>query len=51
MGRLTADYVMQNINVKAQQAMGLAKFPSHRKGVSEGEHKMLERANEILGFV
>ncbi len=49
MGRLTTDYVMQNINPEAQQAMGLAKFPTDRKWVSEGEHKILEKANEILG--
>lgn len=51
MGRLTPDYVMQNIDLEAQQAMGLAKFPANGKGVSEGEHKMLKKANEILGFV
>lgn len=50
MGRLNTDYVMQNINLEAQQAMGLANFSGDRKGVSKGEHKMLERANEILGF-
>ena len=51
MGRLTPDYVMQNIGLEAQQAMGLAKFPTKRKGVSGGEHYMLTKANEILGFV
>ena len=50
MGRLTPDYVMQNIDERAQQAMGLARFRAERKGVSEGQRNMLERANEILGF-
>lgn len=50
MGRLTTDYAMQNISSEAQQAMGLAKLSSNKKGISKGEQKILERANEILGF-
>ena len=49
-GRLTSDYVMQNIKLEAQQAMGLAKFPADKRGVLDGENRMLQRANEILGF-
>ncbi len=49
-GRLTPDFVMQNTSLEGQQAMGLAKFPTNRRGIPDGEHKMLERANEILGF-
>ena len=49
-GRLTTDYVMQNITLDAQRAMGLAKYESDVPGVLPGERKMLKRANEILGF-
>ncbi|KAL8832771.1 MAG: hypothetical protein Q9191_000041 [Dirinaria sp. TL-2023a] len=50
-GRLTPDFVMQNITPEAQRAMGLAKYETgDRPGISSGERKMLERANEILGF-
>ena len=50
MGRLTPDYVMQNINLMAQQAMGLAKFSADERGASQGQRNTLQRANEILGF-
>ena len=50
MGRLTPNYLMQNITPEARQAMGLAKFPAEKKGAREGETKILRMANEILGF-
>lgn len=50
MGRLTADYVMQNIDLDAQRAMGLARFESEAPGVGTRERSMLHRANGILGF-
>ena len=50
-GRLTPDFVMENIGAEAQQAMGLAKFDSKRKGVPKNEQATLERCNEVLGFV
>lgn len=51
MGRLTADYVMKNIDLDAQRAMGLSKYDSSVPGLLPQERKTLERANEILGFV
>ena len=50
MGRLTPDYVMDNISVEAQRAMGLAPFDAAARGIPGGERRMLEKANEILGF-
>ena len=49
-GRLTPDFVMQNIDIEAQRAMGLARYDSNQKGLLERERHMLQRANEILGF-
>ena len=50
MGRLAMDYVMRTISSDAQRAMGLAKWKVDEKGISTGQKRMLERANEILGF-
>ena len=50
MGRLTPGYVMGNIDVEAQQAMGLARHDMTAQRIPTQERRMLERANEILGF-
>lgn len=50
LGRLTPDFVMQNIDIEAQRAMGLARYDYNQKGLLERERHMLQRANEILGF-
>ena len=50
MGRLTTDYVMQNINLDAQRAMGIAKFDGDAPGLLPTERQTVKRANEILGF-
>ncbi|KAI9769885.1 MAG: hypothetical protein M1835_006643 [Candelina submexicana] len=50
LGRYTADYVQRTISLEAQRAMGLAKWDMHEPGLRHGQRKMLERANEILGF-
>jgi len=44
------DYVMRTTNSEAQRAMGLAKWNVTEDGISQGQKKMLEKANEILGF-
>ena len=44
------DYVMRTINSEAQRAMGLAKWHVNERGLSTGQRRMLEKANEILGF-
>ena len=45
------DYFMGNISLEGQRAIGLARFDyKQRSGISEGERKMLVKANEILGF-
>lgn len=49
-GRLTPDFVMQNIDVEAQRAMGLAKYDATRTGLQERERQTLQIANEILHF-
>ncbi len=49
-GRLTPDFVMQNINLEAQQAMGLAKFDAHHQALPSHQRQTLEKANEILDF-
>lgn len=41
---------MQNIDVGAQRAMGLAKYDTARSGLQERERQTLQNANEILGF-
>ena len=51
LGRLTPDFVMRNINIDAQRAMGLARFDQERQDLPKEERQMLQRANEILGFV
>jgi len=50
MGRLTTDYVMQNIDLDAQRALGLARYNSDAPGLRPQERQMMHRANEILGF-
>ena len=50
LGRLTPDFVVQNIDVEAQRAMGLTRYDAGQKGLLERERQMLQRANEILGF-
>lgn len=50
LGRLTPDFVTQDIDVEAQRAMGLMRYDADQKGLLERERQMLERANEILGF-
>lgn len=50
LGRLTPDFVMQNVDVEAQRAMGLMRYDDQKKGLPDREQRMLERANEILGF-
>ena len=50
MGRLTPDFVMQNIDIEAQRAMGLQKYDASRSGLQESERQTLQIANEILGF-
>lgn len=49
-GRLTPEYVMENISPEAQRAMGLVAFPADAKGVLEQERRVMTRANAILGF-
>lgn len=45
------NYFMANMTLKGQRALGLARFDyEQQRGISEGERKMLTRANEILGF-
>ena len=50
-GRLTPDFVMQNIDKEAQQAMGLTRFDTERIDLLAKERRMLQRANGILGFI
>lgn len=50
MGRLAPDYVMENIGVEAQRAMGLAPYNDNVKGIPTEERRMLEKANQIFGF-
>ncbi|KAA6415151.1 MAG: hypothetical protein FRX48_01904 [Lasallia pustulata] len=50
LGRLTPDYVMQNIDVDAQRAMGVSRWDEHVEVKTLGEARLLQRANEILGF-
>ena len=50
MGRLAPDYVMGNIGVDAQRAMGLARYDTKIHGIPAQERRMLEKANEIFGF-
>ena len=49
--RLTPDFVMRNINIDAQRAMGLAKYDQDRRDLPKEDRQMLQKANEILGFV
>ena len=51
MGRLTPDFVMQNIDAEAQRSMGLAKYDTKQSGMPGRERQMLEQSNEILDFV
>lgn len=41
---------MDNMSLEAQRAMGLAKYDASAQGIPPTELKMLQRANEILGF-
>ena len=51
LGRLTTDFVMQNTDIEAKRAMGLTAYDAgQKKGLLEREGRMLQRANEILGF-
>ncbi|KAL8692497.1 MAG: hypothetical protein Q9218_002500 [Villophora microphyllina] len=49
-GRLTPEYVMNNISLEAQRAMGLVPFDAVARGVREQERRVMRRANEILRF-
>ena len=51
LGRLTPDFIMRNINIDAQRAMGLAKYDQDRRDLPKEDRQMLQRANKILGFV
>lgn len=50
LGRLTPDFVTQNIDLEAQRSMGITRFDCERRGLPQVERQMLEQANEILGF-
>lgn len=41
---------MQNTDIQAQQAMGLLRYDTERKGLPKAERQVLENANAILGF-
>lgn len=42
---------MQNTDIEAKRAMGLTAYDAgQKKGLLEREGRMLQRANEILGF-
>ncbi|KAL8774091.1 MAG: hypothetical protein Q9209_001199 [Squamulea sp. 1 TL-2023] len=49
-GRLTPEYVMKNISLKAQRAMGLAAFNTKQRDMFNRERATLRQANRILGF-
>ncbi|KAL8778291.1 MAG: hypothetical protein Q9213_007478 [Squamulea squamosa] len=49
-GRLTPEYVMKNISLKAQRAMGLAAFNTKQRDILNRERATLQKANRILGF-
>ncbi|KAI4093517.1 MAG: hypothetical protein LQ339_007655 [Xanthoria mediterranea] len=49
-GRLTPEYVMKNISLQAQRAMGLAAFDGRQHELFERERDTLQMANQILGF-
>jgi hypothetical protein len=48
-GRPTAEYFMQNADKDGLQAMGLEAWSDDRT-LLDGERRMLEKANEVLGF-
>ena len=50
LGRLTPDFVIQNISIDSQRAMGLAKYDQDRGDLPQIEREMLETANQILRF-
>ena len=50
MGRLAPDYVMGNIDIEAQRAMGLANHEMDGQGIPTQERRMLEKANEVFRF-
>lgn len=50
MGRLTPDFVMQNIDIEAQRAMGFTEHDSEQKDLPERERQVLQTANSLLGF-
>ena len=41
---------MQNIDLKAQRAMGFSRWDEDVEVKTLGEARLLKRANEILGF-
>ena len=47
---MTTDFLMRNIDLQAQRAMGLAPFESSGQGIVEKEREVMTRSNEILGF-
>ena len=51
-GRLEPDFVMRNLGGEGLRGMGLARWEcgARGKGLREGERRVVERANEILGF-
>ena len=49
-GRLSPDYVMDNICTQGQRAMGLAKFDPDVRGIPIRERELLACANTALGF-
>lgn len=49
-GRLAPDFVMQNIDIESQRAMGLTRYHTDQKGLLDRDRQTLQRANEILGF-
>ncbi|KAI9810600.1 MAG: hypothetical protein M1827_006162 [Pycnora praestabilis] len=51
LGRLTADYVQSITSRVGQRAMGLARWNAGLPRISKGQRRMLERANEVLGFL
>ncbi|KAI9872884.1 MAG: hypothetical protein M1830_001089, partial [Pleopsidium flavum] len=48
-GRATAEYLGQTADVKGQQAMGLASWDLNETNISDGQRRMLHKANGILG--
>jgi hypothetical protein len=49
-GRITQEILKETSTPMALQAMGLESFKDLGEESSEGERKVIEKANEILGF-